>query len=161
MEAPSVYVEWKGQEFEFVAKSTTWYWSIGILSLGCAVAAFIAGNILFGIILLLAGMTVALLGSRRPTTHAFKISARGIHVGEQVFAYDNIENFAIDDHVQKEGDPLKLHFSIKKGLVSVMTVPLTNTDFRAVRNALKNHNIEEVENLNTAVARLSDWMGIG
>jgi hypothetical protein len=161
MEEPAVYVEWKGQEFEFVAKSMTWYWTIGILSLGCAVAAFIVGNFLFGVILLLAGMTVSLLGSRRPATHLFRITDRGIYVSDQLFTYDNVESFAIDDHMQKGGVPTELHFSLKKALVKVMTVPLGGADYRAVRTALKNHNIDEVKSLDSAVARLSDWMGIG
>lgn len=160
MEAPAVYVEWKGEEFEFDPKSSTWYWTVGILSLGSATAAFIVGNILFGIILILAGLTVSLLGSRRPATHHFKITDRGIMVSEQLFKYENIEKFAIDDH-HESGSPTKLHFSIKRGLVKVMTVPITGIDFRAVRTALKNHNLEEVETLDTVSARLSDWMGIG
>ena len=161
MEAPTVYVEWKGQEFEFVPKSQTWYLTIAILSVGSAAAAFIVGNILFGIILLLAGGTVSLLGSRRPTVHAFKISDRGIHVGDQLFRYDNIERFAIDDHLEGHVRATTLHFGLRQGLVRIMTVPLTGVDYRAVRTALKNNNIEEVETMDSAVARLSDWMGIG
>lgn len=161
MEAPAVYVEWKGQEFEFVPKSETWYITIGILSVGSAAAAFIVGNILFGIILLLAGLTVSLLGSRRPTTHTFKVTNRGIHVGEQVFLFDSIGSFAIDDHTQQGTSATKLHFSLKQGLVRVMTVPLAGADFRAIRTALKNHDVDEVENLDSGVARLADWMGIG
>ena len=156
MEPPVVAVEWKGQEFEFSPKSTTWYWTVGILSVGCAIAAFIVNNILFGIIILLAGCTVSLLGSRRPATHTFRLTNRGMHVGETVFPYENIKQFAID-----EAEPKKLLFELKQGLVSVMTVPLGNADHRAVRMEFKNRNIEETEHLNTAVARLSDWMGIG
>lgn len=160
MEAPTVYVEWSGQEFEFVPKQPTWYWTIGILSVGSAVAAGISGNILFAIILILAGITVSLAGSRRPATHTFMITDRGIHVGTQVFAYDNIVNFAIDDH-HESGVPTTLHFTLRQGFVRVMTVPLHHVDFRTVRTALKNHNIEEVENLHSLSAQVADWLGIG
>lgn len=156
MEPPVVVLEWKGQEFEFNPKSPTWYWTIGILSVGSSIAAFIVQNFLFGIILLLAGATVSLLGSRRPALHHFKITNRGIHVGEQVFLYDNIKQFAIE-----ETEPKKLLFELHQGLVKVMTIPLAGVDHRALRTEFKNRNIEEVEHLNTAVARLSDWMGIG
>jgi hypothetical protein len=160
MEAPTAYIEWKGQEFEFDPKSTTWYWCVGILSVGSATASFIVGNILFGIILLLAGITVSLLGSRRPVIHAFKITERGIHVGDQVFRYENIESFAIDDH-HESGTPTTLHFSLRQGLVKVMTIPITGVDFRTIRTALKNHDIEEVANLDSLNARVADWLGIG
>ena len=160
MEAPTVHVEWQGQEFEFTPKSSTWYWTIGVLSVGSAIAAVIVQNILFAIILLLAGGTVSLLGSRRPAMHHFKITDRGIHVGEQLFRYDNIARFAMDDHV-RDGTPAKLLFELREGLVKVMTIPLTGVDFRRVRMELKNQNIEEAEDLDTVVARLSDWMGIG
>ncbi|MBU6310755.1 hypothetical protein KGO06_02355 [Patescibacteria group bacterium] len=160
MEQPVVYTSWQDTETEFVHKTSTWYWSIGILSIGSATAAFIIGNFLFGIILLLAGGTVTLAGSRRPALHLFKITDRGIHVGDQVFEFPAIANFAIDDHTTG-GTPTMLQFSLNKGLVKVVTVPLRRADFRAVRTALKNHNIEEVESLNSFSARLADWIGIG
>lgn len=156
MEPPVVAVEWKGRESEFAPKSTTWYWTVGILSVGSAIAALIADNILFGIILILAGMTVSLLGSRHPATHTFRITNRGIHVGEQVFLYENIKQFAFE-----ESEPKKLLFELRTGLVKVVTIPLASADHRAVRQELKNRNIEETEHLNTFVARFSDWMGIG
>lgn len=156
MEEPVVALEWQGREFEFTPKSPTWYWSIGILSVGAAVAAFIVGNFLFSIILLLAGFTTALLGSRQPALHTFRITNRGIHVGEQLFKYDNIASFAIE-----EQEPKKLLFRLKQGIVATMTVPLAGADHRAVRTELKNRNVEEVDDLDSTVARLSDWMGIG
>ncbi len=156
MEPPIVAAEWKGQEFEFAPKSSTWYWTVGVLSVGSAIAALIAQNFLFAVILLLAGATVSLLGSRRPTMHLFRVTNRGIHVGEQLFLYANIIRFAIH-----EAEPKKLLFELKSGVVRVMTIPLAGADHRAVRTELKNRNIEEVESLDTFVARFSDWMGIG
>jgi hypothetical protein len=160
MEEPTILIDWKGQEFEFSPKSPTWYWTIGILSIGSATAAFIIGNILFGIILLLAGITVSLLGSRKPAMHHFKITNRGIYVGDQVFKYDTISRFAMDDHLGN-GVPEKLYFELKVGIVKVMTIPLAGVDYRKVRMELKNHNIEEAEHLDSFNARVSDWMGIG
>lgn len=160
MEEPVVHVEWKAREFEFSPKTPTWYWTVGILSGGSAIAAFIVGNILFGIILILAGLTVSLLGSRRPALHHFKVTNRGIHVSDQIFLYDNISRFAMDDHL-KDGVPEKLHFELKQGLVKVMTIPLAGVDFRTIRMELKNMNLEEAESLDTVTARFADWMGIG
>ncbi len=156
MEKPVVHLQWQGQEFEFTPKSSAWYWTLGILAVGSATAAVIVGNILFAIILILAGATTALLGSRRPATHVFRITDRGIHVGEQLFRYENISRFAID-----EGEPKKFLFELKQGLVKVMTVPLDGVDHRALRMELKNHNIEETEHLHSFVSHLSDWMGLG
>lgn len=160
MEEPTVHVEWKAREFEFAPKTPTWYWTIGILSVGSAIAAFIVGNILFGIILILAGLTVSLLGSRRPALHHFRITNRGIHVGEQLFKYENILRFAMDDP-KGGGNPTELHFELKQGLVKVITIPLAGADFQRVRMELKNQNLDETEDLDTFVARFSDWMGIG
>lgn len=160
MEQPVVYTSWQDTETEFVSKSLTWYWSVGILSVGSALAAFIVGNLLFGIILLLAGATIVLSGSRRPALHLFKISDRGIHVSDQLFEYTTIESFAIDDHVQTS-TPTMLQFALNKGFVKVVTLPIRRADFRTIRTALKNHNVEEVESLNSFSARVADWIGIG
>ncbi len=155
MEQPVVAVEWHGEESEFKPKSSSWYWTLGILSVGSAIAAFIIDNFLFGIILILAGFTTALVGSRHPAMHHFRLTNRGIHVGEQLFRWDNIMHFAIE-----EQEPKKLLFELKQGVVKVMTIPLANVDYRKVRMELKNRNLEEVEHLNTFAARLSDWMGL-
>jgi len=160
MEEPTILVDWRAQEYEFAPKSPTWYWTVAIMSIGSAAAAFIVGNILFGIILILAGMSTTLLGSRRPALHHFKITNRGIYVSDQVFRYDNIARFAMDDHVGN-GVPEKLLFELKQGVVKVITIPLAGADYRKVRMELKNHNIDEAEHLDTLTARVSDWMGIG
>lgn len=155
MEQPVIVAEWQGREAEFTPKSKSWYWTVGILAGGAAIAAFIADNILFGIILILAGATTALVGSRHPAVHTFKISNRGIHIGDQVFRFENILRFAIE-----EDHPKKLLFELKQGFVKIMTIPIGEVDYRTVRTELKNKNIEEVEHLNSAAARLSDWMGL-
>ena len=155
MEEPKVVAEWRAVEGEFVHKTDSWYWTVGILSVGSAVAAFIASNFLFGVILLLAGFTTALLGSRKPALHTFRMSDRGIHVGDQVFQYENIMHFAIDEH-----EPKKLLFELKQGVVKIITIPLDGTDHRIIRMEFKNKSIEEVEHLNTFAARLTDWMGL-
>mgnify|MGYP003393782802 CR=1 FL=1 len=164
MEKPLVLVEWQGREYEFVQKSDSWYYTVGIISIGGAVAACIAGNILFGIIIILAGFTTALLASRKPMTHTFRITDRGISVGDQLFRYDNIKSFAMDDKHEPgsgSGDPDKLLFELKRGVVNIMTIPLGSVDHRKVRTELKNHNVEEVEHLNSLTARVADWIGVG
>lgn len=148
-------VTWRGVESEFVPKSPSWYWTIGILSVGSAIAAFIASNFLFGIILLLSGFTVALLGSRHPAMHSFALTDRGVRVNDQTFAYENIIHFAIDEH-----EPKKLLFELKEGVLKVITIPLDGVDHRTVRTEFKNRNIEEVPHLNTVAARLADWLGL-
>lgn len=156
MEKPVIIAEWQGLEGEFVPKSSNWYWTVGILSLGSAVAALIAGNFLFSVVLLLSGFTVSLVGSRRPAMHTFRITDRGVHVSTQIFPWANIQKFAI-----KEEEPRKLLFELKEGLVRIMTIPLMDTDRTLVRTEFKNRNVEEVERLDSLASHLADWMGLG
>ena len=122
---------------------------------GSLLAGFIADNFLFGIIIILAGAATALVGSRHPATHTFKISNRGIHIGDQIYQFENIVRFAIE-----EDHPRKLLFELKQGFVNIMTVPADAVDHQKIRTELKNKNIDEVEHLNSVSARLSDWMGL-
>ncbi|MEN9390503.1 MAG: hypothetical protein RLZZ283_603 [Candidatus Parcubacteria bacterium] len=164
MEKPAVLLEWQGKEYEFVQKPDSWYYTVGIICVGGAIAAFIVGNILFGIVIILAGFTTALLASRKPAVHTFRITDRGIAVGDQLFRYDNIKSFAMDDNHEQgaqSSNPDKLLFELKRGVVTIMTIPLASVDHRKVRTELKNHNVEEVEHLNSLTARVSDWIGVG
>ncbi len=155
MEQPRVILEWRAVESEYSPKSPNWYWTITIISVGSALAALLASNILAALIAVIGGFTVALLGSRRPAQHLFKISTRGIHVSNVLYSYSNIESFAIDDP-----DGSKLYFKLRVAYVNVITIPLSNVDHEAVRTALKDHSVAEVEHLNSFTATLTDWIGL-
>src|SRR3989344_4174032 len=66
-------VAWLAPEYDFIPKSHQWYWVVGIMTAALVVVAALIRNLLFGILTVLAGFTIALYGARRPKIVRFAI----------------------------------------------------------------------------------------
>ncbi len=150
-----VYIQWKGQEPDITRKEQSWYWTVGIISGGVAIASVIVGNYLLALIAVLAGFTVMVAGSRRPQRFTYKLTSRGFMVGADLIPYESIRRFAIDD----DASPKQLTLETNM-LIGTITASLETVDHRAIRTELLNNNIEEVESLDTFFEKMARWMGM-
>lgn len=90
-------ISWDGPEHYHVDRSPDWFWMLGIVVLAFAVAMVIFGNVLFGIIILLAGGAVALLAMKGPRIITHSISVRGIRLGNDFYPYSKLSAYRIDE----------------------------------------------------------------
>src|SRR3989344_2711975 len=118
MEKDEPIISWTMHEYEFRPKTKNWYWVVGIVAVGISLAAFILGNILFGIIVLLAGFSVMLVGSRRPEEQTYSLTKRGVRVGNTIFLYDKIKQFSMVDD-----EPRSLSLEVLS-ILGTLTIPL-------------------------------------
>lgn len=149
-----IIASWQDHEYEHKPKGRTWYWVVGIVASGIAVAAIILQNYLFGLIALIGGFTVMLVGSMRPPRHTYTLTENGFMVGRDLIPYTKISRFAIT-----EEDPKHLTLETQT-LIGAIKVPLDKTDFRAIRTELKNRNIQEEKKLDQMVDRVARWVGL-
>lgn len=147
-------ISWQAKEFEFVPKANSWYWTVGILAGGAAIAAIILADYLFAVIAIIAGFTVMLLGSIPPKRHAYRLTDRGFMLGERLVPYREMIAFAIHD-----GEEPSLNIETKT-ILGIISVPLSGTDWRAVAMELKNRNVEEVEYIHSFVNAFASRMGL-
>ncbi|MBX9765152.1 hypothetical protein K2X83_00750 [Patescibacteria group bacterium] len=149
-----VVVRWQAHEYEHVEKERQWYWAVGIVAAGVAIAAIILQNYLFAVICVIGGFTVMLVGSARPQRLTYSITENGFRVGKDLIPFEKITRFAIS-----EDEPR--HLTIEsKTLIGVVKAPLEGVDFRAIRMELKNHDIQEEDKLDTVVDRVAKTMGL-
>lgn len=153
MENP-VIIAWYAKEQQFQPKEQQWFWTVGIVATGAAVAAFIMKDYLFSLIAILGGFTVMLVGSRKPPRHKYSLTERGFVVGQHLMPYSQMTTFAI-----KEEEPRKLSIGTKT-FTGTVTVPLGDADHRVIRMELKNRNIEEVESLDSFVDGVAKRVGL-
>ena len=154
MEARTI-LSWHAKEREGAPKERSWYWAVGIMSGGFAVAAFILSNYLLTLIALLAGFSVMLAGSAKPRRHLYKLTEKGFMIDAKLIRYAQIEQFAI--HENEDSKELLLE---TKGFSGTLSAPLGNADYRAIEMELKNHNIEEVESLHSFADHLAKGIGL-
>jgi len=146
---------WHAAEGATVRKSRNWYIAIGVIAVGGAVASFIAGDVLFSLLILLGAFALMLAGAPRPESkRAFAISERGFHIDSQLVPWERASAFCI-----REGEPMVL--VVETGsILGTVSIPLTSIDFRAVRTEFKNHNVEEVEALGSLSASIARSLGL-
>ena len=90
-------VAWDAPEHRHIEKGSDWYWALGILVVVGAVTMIIVGNALFGIVILLAGLSTALLSSREPRMITYSVSLRGIRIGNELHPYSTLRCFFLDE----------------------------------------------------------------
>ena len=126
-------IKWEAPEYEYRPKSPNWFWSAGIISAAVAAASVLLGNILFAILVLLAGFSVILFGGRRPKIIWFSLTAQGIQIGDRLFPYDNIRSFWI--HYDPPYKKI-LSIELKKVFMPMMLIPLADNDPNVIREHL-------------------------
>lgn len=94
-------VSWEAYEHHHTEKGSDWFWVLGIVTLSVTVAAILLGNVLFGILIFVAGLVTALHANREPKIIEYAVTSRGVRVGDTIYPYSTLEVFFID-----EEDPL-------------------------------------------------------
>ena len=154
MEDP-IIVSWQTKEYDLKPKEREWYWTVGIIAVSSAIAAFILEDYLFSLIALAGGFAVMLVGSKKPSRHKYTFTERGLTMGvHNLIPYSDMKKFAID-----EKDPKKLSIETKR-IIGTVSMPLAEADYRLIRTELKNRNIEEVETLDVFIDGVARRMGL-
>jgi hypothetical protein len=90
-------IAWQSHEYEYVEKNADWYWAMGIVVVAVAVVSFMVGNILFGIVILLGGFSLAIHAARKPALQNFEINQKGVMVDNILYPYVTLDSFWVDD----------------------------------------------------------------
>jgi len=146
---------WRATDEATTQKSRNWYIAIGVIAVGAAIASFIAGDVLFSLLILLGAFALMLAGTPRPKQErVFAISERGLHIDARLVPWERISAFSI-----REEEPMMLIVATGS-ILGTVSIPLLGIDFRAVRTEFKNHNVEEVEALGSFSESIARSLGV-
>lgn len=90
-------LEWNSPEHHFDKKSNDWYWILGIVILGASVLAFYFDNFLFGVFILIAGITIGMLSYKETKVVRIRVVPKGIIFGRELYPWSSFESFWIED----------------------------------------------------------------
>lgn len=136
-------LSWEAKEFHYQNKTSDWFWALGVLGITSAIASFIFGNVLFGILLLIATFVITLFATKHPQDVLFEISDRGVRIGEKLYPYQNLHSFWVED----EGEQATLLLAAKRNLASLIVIPIETVSPYQVRTALADFLEEEEHDL--------------
>jgi len=90
-------VTWEAPEHHHIEKGNDWFWALGLLAIAGSAAAFVFGNILFGVVILLGAITMAIFALNDPRIIPFAVTARGVRIGTVLYPYTTLESYCIDE----------------------------------------------------------------
>lgn len=125
--------KWLAEEYEYFEKSSNWFWMIIIMSVALSAISFILDNLLFGILIFLSGVALALYGIKKPRIVEFSITSQGIKIENKLFVYSNLDSFWL--HYSPPFYKL-LSLKSKKTFMPHISIPLGDADPNVVREIL-------------------------
>ncbi len=88
-------VSWNAPEHFYVDKKPDWYWAVGIITLAIAAVAFIFGNVITGIFVLVAAAALVLHASHPPRIIYHEVNDRGIVLHDTLYPFVTLDSFWI------------------------------------------------------------------
>ena len=152
----SISLRWSAYEHEHIERGQDWYWALGVIAISIAIISVLLNDILFGLLIIVAAFTLALLARRPPHLVEFELSDRGIKTGQTLHLYEEILAFWVED--QGEATPVLL-VDTTKLLAPNLIIPLEGIDPTDVRAYLKEH-IEEIPMKEPIAHKILEFFGL-
>lgn len=114
-------LEWDVFEYEHKPKSSDWSWIAGIIGISLAVLAVILGNLIFGVLLVIATITVILFAHKHPDVLHVEINNKGVRVNDEYFPYSTLDSYWVDDEGRY---PYLILTSKEKTLIPHIKIPI-------------------------------------
>ncbi len=156
MQDHTVVLRWNAHEHEHVERGTEWFWALGIAALCAAITAVLLSDVLFGVLILVAAGTIALLARHAPELSTFEISVKGVRVDNTLHRYDEIIAFWVED--EHDGHPLLLIDTVKF-MSPNLIIPIHDIDPGLVRAFMKEH-ANEVHMKEPLAHKVLEFIGI-
>ncbi len=145
---------WTAPEYAHEKKSPDWYWALGIIVIALAITSYIIGNILLSFLILIAGFTIALYGTRHPETLECTLNKTGVRVNNTLYPYSSLEAFGVDE----TRVPAYFVLKSKKTFMPLIAIPIENIDPEDIRVFLEAKLKEE--DLHEPVSqRIMEYLG--
>ena len=151
-----VFLRWSAYEHEHIERETEWYWGVGIIALSLAIVSVIFGDTLFGLVIIMAAVALALVSRHPPELTHFEVSDRGVRVGRHLHRYDEIISFWVED---EEGEHPTLLIDTLKPLAPNVIIPIIDIDPHRIRALMKEH-AEEVPMKEPLSHKILEFFGL-
>ena len=132
-------ISWQTTEFEYVKKSSDWFWSLWIIFGAMIVVSIIYQNVLLAILFFFITFVLSLQATRKPKIIKIEINSSGVIIGNKKYIFENLESYWIDEN----NKPRKILFKLKKSYMPYPSVSLDGVETERVDNFLDNFLAKE------------------
>ena len=149
-------IRWSAYEHDHIDRSADWYWALGIVAICCAIIAILFHDFLFGLLVIVAAVTLGVFARTPPELIRFEISDKGIRAGEKLHRFNEIISFWVED--EHHDRPLLL-VDTTKFLSPNLIIPIEHIEPSLVRAYLKERT-EEVHMKEPISHKILEFFGV-
>ena len=125
---PSVRaVSWEAPQHHHVEKGNDWFFALAIIVVAFVVVAFLLNNVMFALLLGIAGGVLAMSAAKRPAIVPYAVTVRGVKVEDELFPYATLHSFHIDEE-DSRGPQLLIKTLRRSVPLLVLPIPLDHVD---------------------------------
>lgn len=146
-------ISWHAPSHIHIEKGQDWYWAIGIIALALAAVAFILGNVITGIFVIVATVALVLHASRPAHEIPIEINDRGIVIEDTLYPFVTLESFWIP-----HDDIPKIILKSRKLFMPYVVIYIDEVDPENVRQILLRY-IAETEHHEPFLKALLEGFG--
>ena len=148
-------ITWEAPEHHHVEKGNDWFFALAIIVLSFVIIAILFNNVLFALLLGLAGGALGVSAAKRPSIIPFAVTLRGVRIDDRLYPYSTLESFHIDEEDPK-GPQLLLKTHQRLSPLLVIPIPASNID--DIDNILK-EKLEEEELVEPLLVKILELFG--
>lgn len=152
--ATEALISWNAPEHFHVEKKQDWYWAVGIITLTLSAVAIILGNIITGIFIIVASVSLVLHASHPPRRVYHEINDRGILVHDRFYSFLSLESFWIPH----DETPPRMILKSRKTLMPFIVILIDEVDPEEVREVMLKY-IAETEHQEHFLHKLLERFG--
>jgi hypothetical protein len=134
-------VSWEAPQHHHVEKGNDWFLALLIIVGALVVMAVIFNNVLFALLLGIAGGVLAMSAAKRPAIVPYAVTIRGVKVEDELFPYANLVAFHIDEEDHR-GPQLLIKTNRRSVPLLVLPIPVNHID--DIESMLKEKMPEEL-----------------
>lgn len=121
MEPTAREISWEAPEHHHVEKGNDWFFALAIIVVALVVTAILFNNVLFALLLGIAGGVLGVAAAKKPNIVPFSVSVRGIKIEGILHPFASLSSYHID-----EEDPRGPQLLVKaeKLLMPLIVLPI-------------------------------------
>ena len=147
-------ISWKAPAHLYVEKRQDWYWVVGIITVALAATAFIFGEAITGIFVIVAAMTLVIHASKPPAIVDCEVNDRGVRFGDTLYPFLTLDSFCIPH----DETPPKILLKSRKLLMPFIVIYIDEVDPEDIRAVLLKY-IAETEHREPFLKQILEWLG--
>lgn len=152
--ATEALISWQAPSHIYVEKGQDWYWAVGLITLALAAVAFILGEVITGIFVIVAATALVIHASREPHELSCEINDRGIMVDKIFYPFVDLESFWIPHDIV----PPRLLVKSRKTFMPLIVIYLDGIDPEDVREIMLRY-IAETEHREPVLKHALERLG--